>query len=480
MEKSELTASHEDTDSNEGSLKPIPKERALLESFFYAIAQFQFDRAQEGVEKEKLLDKERERDKMFDREKSTNVFVWSSLLNVLINFANAEKNYYTMAFIEKKLFKNTVKPLYVNILSDLLKLETNTYSKAKDFTDECHEVETLSIEISKQMNQFIRARLKMIDFYEFMARSGWSHLKNTQEIINCISDISKEFSKDFHHPILDPLKSCFCHEVETIHRLFHAELHLSEWDFLSSLLSLRESQKGLQAWSDLSPTSSVKEQLLLSFSKRSFFSRTIKKHSEIPFLYQWLHHLYSLLVSKFTLYFYSTLSAQAPPTDLKAATAKTSTDYISKLHNFQKKTDAARILLVLDTTTKKNVFHGHGYHLETSVHEKTDGINSYPSILSIPDNCNNFKDHWPNIISIINEKCGDVKTSDKVIYFHDTRLTSSYFCLKIDVRMTLFLIFVAKKKERDNYIQGFLADIKSSLNHDSLYAMLRPGQVKAF
>ena len=36
-----------DTTASQSHLKPIPKEQAFLETFFYTIAQFAFDRARE-------------------------------------------------------------------------------------------------------------------------------------------------------------------------------------------------------------------------------------------------------------------------------------------------------------------------------------------------------------------------------------------------------------------------------------------------
>lgn len=453
----------DDANSIESTLKPISREYAFLETFCYTLAQFQFDRAHELAEKEKD-----------SRDKPTPNSIWTSLLNVLTIFSNAEKNYYSMVYIERKLFKSTTRPLYANLSAELLKQDGSPNLKIKE-GEAPHGVEALALDLRKQLNQFIQARMEMIDFYEFMTRNT----QHIPDIIKRIIEISEEFSRGFHHPILDPLKTSFTHEVDIVQTLFQTEAHLSEWDFLPSLLSLRESQTKLQAWSDLSPTTSVKEQLFSTFSYKTFFTRTIKRQSDVPFLYQWLNQFYLQMVSKFTLYFYTALSAQAPATDLKAVTAKTDIDYMNKLHNFQKKTDTTRISLVLDTTTKKNVFCGHGYHLESTGYEKPTGLNSYPSVINIPDS-NHSKEHWPNVISLINNKCEGPKHSDKVIYFYDTKLGSSYYCLKVDVRIYIVLIYETKKKERDNYIQTFLADIKANLNHDALYGLLRPSHVKSF
>ena len=457
-----------DLEQSDGNLKTIPRERAFLETFCYTMAQFQFDRARELGEREK------------DLFKPVIGSIWMSLLSVLINLANVEKSYFTMAFVERKILRReTIKPLYINLSSELKKISTysgSPYQKTNPMI--AHGVNALALDLSKQIDQFIEARLKMIDFYEFMAKSGWNHVNNTIELIKAISEISQEFSRSFHHPVLDPLKTSFTFEVEVIAMIFQTELHLSEWDFIDSLLSLRECQMKLHAWCMLSPSISVKEQLLSSFSYKSFFNRTNRKQSDIPFLYQWLHQFYDRLVAKFTFYFYTALSAQSPAADMKSSLAKTCVDYIFKLTNFQKKTDTFNISLVLDTSTKKNIFRGHGYHLDNTIHEQPTGMNSYPSVVSIPEA--RPKDHWPNVISMINDRRQDLNVPDKIAHFYDSKLESSYFLIKVDIRMTVALIYNSKKKERDNYIQSFLTDIRSLLNHDKLYHMLRPGQGKTF
>ena len=203
-----------------------------------------------------------------------------------------------------------------------------------------------------------------------------------------------------------------------------------------------------------------------------------RKQADIPFLYQWLHHFYDRLVAKFTFYFYTALCAQCPITDMKYSLAKTSIDYMLKLTSFQKKTDPCSISLVLDTSTKKNIFRGHGYHLDNTIRDAPTGTNSYPSIVNIPDI--RPKDHWPNVISMINDCRQELSITDKVTYFYDSKLESSYFLIKVDVRMILVLIYNSRKKERDNYILSFLTDIRALLTHDKMYYMLRPGQGKTF
>lgn len=452
------TSSVTSNDSSDPPLKPITHERAFLETYFYSIAQFQFDRSHELVEKEKSTFNDQQ--------------LWNSLLSALLTFANLEKNYFSMAFVEKKIFKQTLKPVYLSLSVEL--------AKAVDVANKAPRgVEAIALELCKQLQQFSHARLRMIDFYEYFVKSKWSHVNNICELITDITEINSEYHKAFHHPVLDPLKSSFSFEVSILTAILRTEFHLCEWDFLDSLLSMRDCQSKLHEWRQMSPSASVKEQLLASFSYKSFFQRSSgKKQPDAPILFNWLQHFYLNLLSKFSLYFYTTLNAQAPAGDLKTAMSKNSVDYVTKLQAFQRKTDTFSISLVLETSTKKTVFKGHGYHMDNTLMEAPTGINSFPSIVNLPEPCP--KVHWPNVVSWLTGRTNDLSATDKIGFFYDPELESSYFFIKVDVRMTLLLIYNLKKKERDSTIHNFLLEMRTSLSHDKLFQMLRPGQGKIF
>lgn len=77
-------------------LRPVPRERAILESFFTQLGMFSFDRAKDYVEKER------------DSSKSAGA-IWAALLAALAHLAAAEKLYHNMTFLGQKLGKSTHK-----------------------------------------------------------------------------------------------------------------------------------------------------------------------------------------------------------------------------------------------------------------------------------------------------------------------------------------------------------------------------------
>ena len=474
-EETTKTGAQPEKKAGGSTMQPISHECAFLEDYFYSIVQFQFDRAHECASKERTSPMD------------SKAPLWNGLLNSLITFANAEKGYFAMAFFEKRIFNRTLKPTYYSLSTEYMTLITSTTNPRK--------TEAFVYELCKQLNQFVQARLKMIDFYEYFMKCKWSNVRNTKEIIVAIQEVGELFLKSFHHPVLDSLKTAFNYETEIITSLLTAEHKLCEWEFLESLLTLRDCKTKLHAWRILSPPVSVKDQQDATFKYSFFTSKQSKKQSETPTLYQWLQLFYCHLLSKFSFYFYTTLSSQAASPDLKGSLSKNTIDYISKVTNFQRKTDAHSVSLVLDASSKESVYKGHGYFLENTLVDIPTGINSYPSVVSIPENIP--KEHWPNIISMLtdsrmselNSSSSSVTSSsstvvsaavEKVCYLYDTRMESTYFWIKVDVRMFLVLVYRMKKKEKDSYINNFLTEIRANLGHEKLFQMLKPNQSKLF
>lgn len=70
----------------------MPRERAILESFFTQLGLFSFDRAKDYIEKEK------------DSSRSAGA-IWAALLAALAHLAAAEKAYHNMTFLGQKMGK---------------------------------------------------------------------------------------------------------------------------------------------------------------------------------------------------------------------------------------------------------------------------------------------------------------------------------------------------------------------------------------
>ncbi|XP_031548841.1 KICSTOR complex protein C12orf66-like isoform X2 [Actinia tenebrosa] len=394
-------------------------------------------------------------------------------MNILTHLAGAEKIYFSLSFITKKIFrKDFARDNYRVLVSELKKTEETAQSSHSRASPpvEC----SLLTEVCRHLSQFVQARLELIDFYESLASVGVLPNSNYADLVSIIEEIIEKHQKGFHHPILDPLKSSFSLEVDVLHHALQAQCDMTEWKFLPSLLHLNESHSKLLTWGQLLPALSSKELSVSLSTKKSIFSSAPKKQAEAPFLYLWLNKLQASLVSKFTLYFFTILSAQTSQAEMKTLTARATTDYIAKITAFQRRSDALNISILFDAQTLDS-YRGHGYHFPQDKMDQPAGVGAFPAIVSIPGE--RPVEHWPNIISIIMDKNHghDLTYTDKIVYFFDNRVQSTYFLTRIDYRMTLIITFCTKKAEKDSYITTFMNDIACHLRNTKIFSVLKQG-----
>ncbi|XP_078382047.1 KICSTOR subunit 2-like [Oculina patagonica] len=439
------------------SIPPISREQALLETFFHALSQFAFDKAKDQVEKEKET-------KRLPLVSST---PWSSLLVTLSHLALAEKTYFSLPFIAKKFFrKDSVRDSFRTLITELKRIEETTHSSSSTG----YPLEgSLLAELCRHLCQFSQARQELIDFYEAMAIMGSSSNVNYSDLSNMIDEICRRHNKGFHHPILDSLKSSFSFEVDILCNLLKAQCDMADWKFLPALLHLHESHVKLSSWCQFLPPVELSASLTL---KKSLFGSTPKKHLEAPFLYQWLGKLQDALVSKFTLYFYRILGGQTTPVDMKSLTARASIDYVGRITAFIRRSDAFNVCMLLDTH-QLEPYQGHGYHLPHDIKEKPSGLGAFPAVFSFPGD--RPVDHWPNIVSILLDKVNELNSMEKIVFFFDNRVQSTYFLTRVDPRMTLVVIFTTKRSEKDSYVTTFLTETATLLRNTKIFAMLKQG-----
>lgn len=437
------------------SIPPISREQALLETFFHALSQFAFDKAKDQVEKEKET-------KRLPLVSST---PWSSLLVTLSHLASAEKTYFSFPFIARRLFrKDSVRDSFKTLIVELKKIEETTHSSTGSPLEG-----SLLAELCRHLCQFSQARQELIDFYEAMAMMGSATNVKYTDLSNMIDEICQRHNKGFHHPILDSLKSSFSFEVDILSNLLKAQCDMADWRFLPSLLHLHESYVKLSSWCQFLPPGELSTSLT---RKKSLFGSTPKKHIEAPFLYQWLGKLQDALVSKFTLYFYYILGRQTTSMDMKSLISRASIDYVGRIMAFIRRSDALSVNMLLDTH-QLELYQGHGYHFPYDIKEKPSGLGAFPAIFSFPGE--RPVGHWPNIVSILLDKVHELNTMEKIVYFFDNRVQSTYFLTRVDPRLTLVVIFNSKRSEKDSYVSTFLTETAALLRNTKVFAMLKQG-----
>lgn len=129
----------------EDELRPVPKERAVLESFFTQLGMFWFDRAKDYVEKEK------------DASKSAGA-IWASLLLALAHLAAAEKAYHNMTFLGQKLGAREAFPTlhsfrkYCGATLELFESPFPLHKKKKSLVNQNYDIKSQSYKYGLQMS----------------------------------------------------------------------------------------------------------------------------------------------------------------------------------------------------------------------------------------------------------------------------------------------------------------------------------------
>ncbi|XP_076437550.1 KICSTOR subunit 2-like [Babylonia areolata] len=444
-----------------------PREESFLETFFAILGQLSFDKAKEMMEREK------------EAHKAFTAASWGTLVQCLAQLVTAERMYLSLTFLEQKRFqsigrsKENLRTTYTLLMQEFRRMEDAT-PQTRDVTHShalcpfpsatsSSDFDVLLAHLCGQLCHYLSVRQKMMDFYEQISMMGAHKNMNFEDLSTMVSDITLPYSTAFHHPILSPLKTLFSWESDILGHLLQAQILMGEWQFLPSLLQLHAAHSKLLSWLS---SAAVKE------SKKTFGSGS--KLSAMPALFHWLTKFKGVLVSKFSVYFHTTLSKQSTPSDMKNWLTKAPEDYFSRIVAFHRRCDPFNISLVLDTHGLSQPFMGHGYHHPQRPASTPQGMDSYPAILSYPGD--QPIQHWPNVLMLVTQRLPRTSASSafKTNYFYDPKVQSTYFITKIDPRVSLVVIFECKKSEKDSHTNSFLTDFSAQLRSQWILGNLRP------
>ncbi|KAF7229384.1 KICSTOR subunit 2 [Nothobranchius furzeri] len=442
-------------------LRPVPRERAILESFFTQVGLLSFDRAKDYVEKER------------DASKSTGA-LWGSLLAALAHLAAAEKVYHNLTFLGQKIGgqsffsrKDSIRTVYTSLYNELKKVVTmGRHSQPSSSSNSSSSyLEDLLSHLSEQLCHFTQARMEMADVYEKLHLLGSQKSINSEELVATLESVLHKYSSKFHHPILGRVEEVFQTEVDVVTQLVRCQAQVSEWRFLPALLSLHSSHSKLTAWAQL--FQKQKE------TRKHLFGGQSQKAVQPPHLYVWLQRFHAVLLAKFSFYFHEALSRQTTPADMRTLTARTTPDYYGKISGFIRRHDASNVSLVFDNRGSES-FQGHGYHHPQSYREAPKGVEQFPAVVSLPSGERPLT-HWPNVIMMMSDRAAELNTLDKVVQFYDDKVQSTYYLSRPEPHFTLVVIFDGRKSEKDQHITAFLQEISSSLRNSKPFSILKPG-----
>ena len=415
---------------------------------FQCLGQFSYDKARELTEKEK---------------DANPASCWGAMVASLAQLVNTEKTYVSLMYLVPNWFgrKDSLRHTYATLITEFRRIEDLCAKQAKS-----NQLDNLVGHLCGQLWHFVLARSKTTDFFEQVATMGSMKFASFDDLYIVISDISQGHQKNFHHPILSPIKSLFTTEIDIISHLLQAQIHMSQCHFLPTLLHLNDAHTKFNS----SPATQIEKE------SRKFGFGSPSKTTQIPAVYQWLGKFKGLLVSKFSLYFHEVLSKQAPSVELKNITSKLNMDFYTKIMTFQRKADATNISLLLDAKGLQEPFKGLGYQLPQKFSEPLSGIDGYPAIFSYPGE-RPIK-HLPALVTSIQDRMKTLASSDKPVYLLNEieKTPHSYYLSRVDPLITLVVIFESKKSEKDSYVNNFIQEMTILLRLKKLFTGIKPGK----
>lgn len=439
-------------------------EDSILQGLLVYFSKFNYDKAKEQAEKER------------DLSRFSGSTVWHSLLSCVAQLAAVEKLYMNLSFLTAKGFLRKESSVRASYESLNLELNDLGYERRRCMGTNGNPptsgsgtlgspgCDGILRHLCSHLVLFIKARLQMISFYERLLEASMSRMMSFEDLLANVTEIGVKNSRNFHHPILTPIKTNFTYECDILIHLLRSQLEMQHWRFLPSLIHLHDAHSKLNSWhSAIQP----KE------TKKYGFGSNFLKSSPLPALYQWLWQAKAAFVSKFSLYFHETLATQSSPAEMKALISRQgqACDYVSKIQSFQRKSDAVSVCLVFEAAGVED-YRGAGYHHPQESVSAPKGLDSYPAIFSYPNN--KAQDRWPSIVMRINDRANELTLLDGVVCFFDQQIGSTYFLCRVDPKITIVVVFDAKKSEKDSYIKDFIYDLALQLRCNKVFTNLKP------
>lgn len=323
--------------------------------------------------------------------------------------------------------------------------------KVREFSEE------LIFHFCRQLQNFIQARLDMVDVYEKLTEALTKKYASVDSVAFRLSMLCRQYHKSFHHPLLGPIKEGITLECESLMTLIRATIDLQHWRFLATLFDLQEAQSKMNYWASNSFNKET--------SRRRF---KVSKALPPPRLYEWLCKYKEFLITKFTLYFQNTLSKSFPPYLYKANCSKLPVDLYSKLSSFQRKVDALFVALMYDVSNEKD-FRGLSYNFPSKDCQQPQGKNTLQSMVVIPPEGKSKLNSLQAEIYMIVVTNQQTMVKEGQYQFHDNIKKLTYSISKPDSNVVLVIVCEGQKLERESIVRSFSLEITNHFSFSNLF-----------
>lgn len=382
-----------------------------------------------------------------------------TMLSTFVHLAEVEKNYHHQPFSNQQQTHHSFLPAasFLRKAKSLREMYNDIFNELQQLENMDHVSDSLISHFCRQLQNFIQARLDMMDVYEKLVEAFGEKYTSVDGISFKLLMLCRQYHKSFHHPLLAPIKEGMTLECESLMMLIRATIDLQHWRFLPTLFDLQDAQSKLSYWA------------ACTFNKEACRRRFKVSKTPAPRLYEWLCKFKDFLIAKFTLYFHTTLFNSLPVSIFKNSTSKLTVDYYSRISSIQRKVDALFITLMYDVSNERD-FRGPGYNFPSSNPQKPQGKNTLQSMIVIPS------EGRAKLMSLQAEIFMTVMTNQQVMLkegyyqFHDSTKKLTYSLTKLDFNVVLVAVCEGQRPERDAHIRAFSIEMMNQFSFLNVFA----------
>ncbi|VDL18819.1 unnamed protein product [Hymenolepis diminuta] len=227
------------------------------------------------------------------------------------------------------------------------------------------------------LQYFCQIRCKLLSFFAIVSNPDIDMCSSAENFSSALEDtLALDVPVNSLQSAADPLVKMVSLEIEILARLFKLQCQLSNLEFLNSILSLRS--------------------LSIKLDKYSTRNNMVIE-APTPFM-NWLREFHSLLLAKFTLYWYTLFHPIAiKPIDVQHNLTKENPHIVLRIQEFVKQHEGSSVSIFFDACLQDFEYLGHSYVPPGAAGMYVKSSITIPCIFTYPPTKSNAvpkKDYW--------------------------------------------------------------------------------------
>nr|CDS22694.1 expressed conserved protein [Echinococcus granulosus] len=277
----------------------------------------------------------------------------------------------------------------------------------------------------QHIHYFCRLRCKLLSFFALITKCETMLCSAAKNVGSALEDLM---------------------EVEILATALKLQCQLGDLEFINSILTLSS----------------------ISYKLDQYYARDnlVPVGSPPTPLCSWLRRFYSVLLAKFTLYWYSVLRSGAiNPADVQEAVSKENPDIVSQIEDFVSTNEGTNVSLFFDAYLQDFAYLGHSYVPPGAAEMYVKSSVAIPCIFTMPPAESNTlpMSEYAVIMRAVNSLLSlDASIMPReIIALHEVQLQKTFLVLKVELRIYMAVAVVDESGEQTEnaHIRDFICKL---------------------